>query len=55
VRIPWFIVVVCRRSESAHDAFEVMLIFVSNVLVDKLEASHQPVINLHFGHDRTLS
>jgi hypothetical protein len=50
VRVPGFIVLVRRRSEGANDAFKVMLIFVSNVLVYKLEAS-RPVINIHSGHN----
>ena len=50
VRVPGFIVLVRRRSEGANDAFKVMLIFVSNVLVYKLEAS-RPVIIIHSGHN----
>jgi hypothetical protein len=52
VRVPWFIVVMRPRSESPHDAFKVMLVFESDVLIDQLEASRYPVINSHSGHDR---
>jgi hypothetical protein len=43
------------RSESHHDAFKVMLVFESDVLIDQLEASRYPVINIHSGHDRSTS
>jgi hypothetical protein len=53
MRVPRFIVVTRRRSESPHDAFKVMLIFETDMLVDKPEASRDPVIKMQSGHDRS--
>jgi hypothetical protein len=53
MRVPRFIVVTRCRSESPHDAFKVMLIFATDMLVDKLEASRDPVIKMQSGHDRS--
>jgi hypothetical protein len=55
MRIPRFVVVTRGRSESPHDAFKVMLIFETDMLVDKLEASRDPVIKMQSGHDRSPS
>jgi hypothetical protein len=52
MRVPRFIVVTRCRSESPHDAFKVMLIFETDMLVDKPQASRNPVIKMQSGHDR---
>jgi hypothetical protein len=53
VKFPRFVVVVRERSERPHDAGKVMLIFKSDVLVNKLEASLDPVGSIHSGHDQS--
>jgi hypothetical protein len=50
VQIPWFIVVTGCHAESPHDAFKVMLVLKSDVLLDQPKASSYPVINIHSGH-----
>ena len=55
MEVPWFIVVMRRRSESPHDAYKVMLVFESDVLVDDVEASCHPINNIHSGHDYSAS
>jgi len=47
VRAPWFIVVVRCPSERPHDAFKVMLVFESDVLIHELEARRYSIINIH--------
>jgi hypothetical protein len=51
VYVPWLIVVARGRSERPHDAFKVMMVLETDVLVDKLDASRHPGISIHFGHD----
>ena len=55
VRVPGLIVVMRCRSESPHDAFKVMMVFESDVLANKLEASRYPIINIHPGHENPMA
>jgi hypothetical protein len=53
MRIEGLVVKTCGLAERAHDAREVVIIFLSNVLIDDLKTSRYPGFDIHVtAHDK---